>query len=55
MAHTLAELQKYLTPDNTDNICIDQLAEMEEMRRKNTSYQETGKLWMIYPVFFLTI
>lgn len=43
MAYALAELKKYLTPDNSDYISIEQLEEMENMREFGYNYQEGGK------------
>lgn len=43
MAYALAELKKYLTPDNTDYISIEQLEEIERMRETGYSYHEKGK------------
>lgn len=47
MAYALGELQKYLTPDNSDYISIEQLGEMERMREYGRSYQERGEFSFI--------
>lgn len=42
MAYAMAELRKYLVPDNSDYISIEQLEEMERMREQGGNFQERG-------------
>lgn len=54
MAYALAELKKYLTPDNMDYISIEQLEELERMRESN-NYTYNGKLvQLVFVTFFFT-